>query len=107
MEAIIERAAGLDVHQFGRQWLKDLYQDNKLVRDELVLDGRAVCLRDITCPVLNVYTETDHIIPPEMSAALKGRVGTEDYTEVVLKGGHIGIFVSARALGQLSATVAG
>jgi polyhydroxyalkanoate synthase len=91
--------------EFGRQWLKDLYQDNKLVRDELVLDGRAVRLRDITCPVLNVYTETDHIIPPEMSAALKGRVGTEDYTEVVLKAGHIGIFVSPRALDQLSQTV--
>lgn len=92
---------------FARQWLKDLYQDNKLVRDELVLDGRTVRLKDITCPVLNIYTETDHIIPPEMSAALKGRIGTEDYTEVVLKGGHIGIFVSLRALGQLSATVVG
>jgi polyhydroxyalkanoate synthase len=91
--------------EFSRQWLKDLYQDNKLVRDELVLDGRTVRLKDITCPVLNVYAETDHIIPPEMSRALRGRVGTEDYTEVVLKGGHIGIFVSARALAQLSATV--
>ncbi len=55
-------------------------------------------MRDITCPVLNIYTETDHIIPPEMSKALNGRVGSEDFTEVVLKGGHIGIFVSARSL---------
>jgi polyhydroxyalkanoate synthase subunit PhaC len=91
--------------EFSRQWLKDLYQENKLIRDEFVLDGEVVRLRDITCPVLNIYTETDHIIPPEMSRGLRGRVGTEDYTEVVLKGGHIGIFVSARALGQLTATV--
>jgi polyhydroxyalkanoate synthase len=62
-------------------------------------------LRDIACPVLNIYTETDHIIPPEMSRALRGQVGSTDYTEVVLKGGHIGIFVSPRALGQLSSTI--
>ena len=91
--------------QFSRQWLKDLYQENRLVRDEFVLDGETVHLSDITCPVLNIYTETDHIIPPEMSEALKGRVGSEDFTEVVLKGGHIGIFVSARALDQLSRTI--
>lgn len=91
--------------EFSRQWLKDLYQENRLIRDELVLDGRTVRLKDITCPVLNIYTETDHIIPPEMSRGLRGRVGTDDYTEVVLKGGHIGIFVSAKALAQLSATI--
>lgn len=91
--------------EFSRQWLKELYQENKLIRDEFVLDGQTARLKDITCPVLNIYTETDHIIPPEMSRGLRGRVGTDDYTEVVLKGGHIGIFVSAKALAQLSATV--
>ena len=70
--------------------------------DQFVLDGRTVRLGDISCPVLNIYTETDHIIPPAMSRALRGRVGSEDFTEVVLKGGHIGIFVSARALEQLA-----
>ncbi len=91
--------------EFSRQWLKELYQDNKLIKDEFVLDGQTVKLRNITCPVLNIYTETDHIIPPEMSKALRGRVGSEDFTETVLKGGHIGIFVSARSLEQLSKTI--
>lgn len=97
-------------HQPGevsRQWLKELYQENRLIKDEFVLDGRTVRLGAITCPVLNIYTETDHIIPPAMSRALRGRVGSEDFTEVVLKGGHIGIFVSARALEQLSGTILG
>lgn len=95
-------------HQPGevsRQWLKELYQDNKLIKDQFVLDGRTVRLGDVSCPVLNIYTETDHIIPPEMSRALNGRVGSQDYSEVVLKGGHIGIFVSARSLDQLSKTI--
>jgi polyhydroxyalkanoate synthase len=89
----------------ARQWLKELYQDNRLVRKEFVLDGRAVDLEAIRCPVLNIYTETDHIIPPAMSRALKDHVGTEDYSEAVIKGGHIGLFVSLRSLNQVSSTV--
>ena len=54
----------------AKQWLKDLYQQNKLIRNELVLDGRRVDLGQITMPVLNVYAKDDHIIPPATSRAL-------------------------------------
>ena len=47
-------------------------------------------------PVLNVYAEADHIIPPPTVRALGGRLGTDDYTELGLPGGHIGMFVSAQ-----------
>ena len=52
-----------------RQWLKDLYQDNKLVRNELVLGGRRVDLRHITMPVLNVYAQGDVIVPNACSTS--------------------------------------
>src|SRR3954462_392819 len=68
----------------AKQWLKDLYQDNKLVRNELELGGRTVDLGNITCPVLNVFAKDDHIIPPATSQALGGKVGTSDYTEMAL-----------------------
>lgn len=77
----------------ARQWLKDLYQQNKLARGELVLGGQTVDLGRITMPVLNVYSQTDNIIPPPASVALRERVGTKDYTEAPVTGGHIGIFV--------------
>ena len=48
-------------------------------------------------PVLNIYTETDHIIPPPMTKALGQHVGSEDYTELAVKGGHIGVFVGGKA----------
>ncbi|HET6522299.1 MAG TPA: class III poly(R)-hydroxyalkanoic acid synthase subunit PhaC [Geminicoccaceae bacterium] len=89
----------------ARQWLKELYQDNRLVRKEFVLDGRIVDLGAIRCPVLNIFTESDHIIPPAMSRALKDHVGSDDYGEVAIKGGHIGLFVSARSLDQVSRTI--
>jgi polyhydroxyalkanoate synthase len=77
----------------ARQWLNDLYRENKLVRGEFEVVGRRVDLRQVTMPVLNIYTETDHIIPPPMTKALRQHVGSKDYTELAVKGGHIGVFV--------------
>lgn len=80
-----------------RQWLKDLYQDNKLVRNELVLGARRVDLRDITMPVLNIYAQGDVIVPNSCSTGRSVRFGTSDYTELAVPGGHIGTFVGGKA----------
>jgi polyhydroxyalkanoate synthase len=81
----------------AKQWLKELYQENRLVNNEWELGGRRIDLRQVTMPVLNIYAEADHIIPPATVRALGGRLGTEDYTELGLAGGHIGMFVSRRS----------
>ena len=81
----------------AKQWLKDLYQQNKLVKGELELGGQRVDLRRITMPVLNVYAKDDHIIPPATSRALGPLIGTKDYTELALPGGHVGVFVGGRS----------
>ena len=83
----------------AKQWLKDFYQDNKLIKSELELGGRRVDLQQVTMPVLNIYAQDDHIIPPPTSRALEGKVGTDDYTELGLPGGHIGVFVSGKSQG--------
>jgi polyhydroxyalkanoate synthase len=88
-----------------RQWLKDLYQENKLVRNELMLAEQRVDLRNVTMPVLNVYAEGDSIIPPCCSRGLHRRLGTADYTEVGVPGGHIGTFVGAKAQKVLAPTI--
>lgn len=81
----------------AKQWLKELYQENRLVKNEWELGGRKVDLRQVTMPVLNVYAESDHIIPPPTVRVLGGRLGTDDYTELGLPGGHIGMFVSRKS----------
>lgn len=80
-----------------RQFLKDFYQGNKLVAGGLQIGGREVDLMNLTMPVLNVYAEQDHLVPPDASKALGGLVGGDDYTELGFRGGHIGIYVSGRA----------
>jgi polyhydroxyalkanoate synthase len=90
----------------AKQWLKDLYQDNKLVKGELELGGRTVDLKNLTMPVLNVFAKDDHIIPPATTQALKLCVGSKDYQELPLPGGHVGVFVGGKSQGLLGPGIA-
>lgn len=80
-----------------RQFVKDFYQQNKLVKGEVEIGGETVDLKNIDIPVLNIYAQDDHLVPPSASKPLKGAVGTKDYTELSFRGGHIGIYVSSSA----------
>lgn len=90
----------------GRQWLKDLYKENQLFEGKFLLSGRTVDLADIDMPVLNVFALDDHIIPPTCSKALGQKVGSSDYTEIPLPGGHVGLFVSSKSQGTLTKSIA-
>jgi polyhydroxyalkanoate synthase len=91
--------------EVARQWIKDLYQDNKLVRDELCLGENLVNLRNVTMPVLNVFALDDHIIPPAMTRNAGQHFGSQDYTEIPLPAGHMGVFVSGKSQGVLGAKI--
>jgi len=80
----------------AKQWLIDLYKHNKLVKGEFKVLDEVVDLNDISMPVLNLHAERDHIVPPPCSTALKNYVGSKDYTDMPIKGGHVGIYVSSR-----------
>jgi polyhydroxyalkanoate synthase len=80
-----------------RQFLTQFYQGNGFVNGGIEIGGRAIDLADIQTPILNIYAEQDHLVPPDSSRALKQLIGTRDYTELSFKGGHIGIYVSSRA----------
>lgn len=80
-----------------RQFIRDFYHGNKFVEGGLSIGGRGVDLRNLKMPVLNIFAEQDHLVPPAASRALGRLVGSDDYTEISFKGGHIGIYVSGRA----------
>ena len=80
-----------------REFIRDFYQGNKLVEGGLEIGGKPVDLGRLTMPVLNIYAEQDHLVPPASSKALAGKVGSSDYSELSFRGGHIGIYVSGRA----------
>jgi len=80
-----------------RQFIKVFYQENGLLKGRVRLGDRRVNLKNITCPVLNIYGERDHLVPPDASRALNGSTSSSDYSEISFKGGHIGIYVSGKA----------
>jgi len=90
----------------AKHWLKDLYQGNKLVKGELELGGKVVNLKNLTMPVLNVFAKDDHIIPPATTQALRLCVGSKDYQELPLPGGHVGVFVGGKSQGLLGPGIA-
>ncbi len=89
-----------------RQFIKDFYQQNGLINGSVKIGERPVDLKNITCPVLNIYAEQDHLVPPDASRALKGRTGSRDYSEISFSGGHIGIYVSGRAQKEIPPAIA-
>ena len=88
-----------------RQFIKDFYQDNKLIQGAIAIGGKRVNLQSITIPVLNIYAEKDHLVPPASSLALGQYVGSEDYTVRSFPVGHIGMYVSSKVQRDLPPTI--
>jgi len=80
-----------------REFIKHFYQNNELVKGEVMIGEKNVDLENITMPVLNIFATDDHLVPPAASKALRKYVGSADYSEIEFPGGHIGIYVSGKA----------
>jgi polyhydroxyalkanoate synthase len=89
-----------------RQFMKDLYQKNLLVKNELIVGGKKVNLKNITCPVLNVYATQDHLVPPSASIPLCDNITSTDKETYSFAGGHIGVFVGGKSQKELAPAVA-
>jgi len=80
-----------------RQFIKDFYQKNLLIKNELVIDGQKVNLKNIKVPLLNIMAQLDHLVPNEASIPLNDAVASTDKDMAVFPTGHIGIFVSGKS----------
>ncbi len=89
-----------------KQFVQDFYQGNKLIKGEVMIGDKRVDLHNVTMPVLNVYAEQDHLVPPQSSMALKQYIGTDDYTVEAFPVGHIGMYVSGRVQKSLPPLIA-
>lgn len=89
-----------------REFIKQFYQENGLVKATVKIGDKVVDLSNITIPVLNIYAMHDHLVPPDSSKALEGCVSSEDYQSLEFPGGHIGIYVSGKAQKMIPPSVA-
>ncbi len=80
-----------------RQWIREFYQHNKLVKGEIKLRGHGVDLANITCPVLNIAGKKDHICTLPQAEATMGLISSQDKEFFVIDAGHVGLLTGSEA----------
>jgi len=84
------------------QAVQELFQENRLAKGTFTGLGRRLSLKDVTCPTYLLAGAEDDITPPEQVFGAAAYLGTPQ-AQIARKltgGGHIGLFMGARALSQ-------
>jgi class III poly(R)-hydroxyalkanoic acid synthase PhaC subunit len=74
-----------------KQFFNDLYKENKLLKGEMVIRGRKVDLKNITCPLFVFSCSRDTLIAEKQSLPVMDLVSSEDKTYKVFEGGHVSL----------------
>lgn len=84
-----------------RQMVKDFYQSNKLINDQLTLAGKPVHLSNITIPILNVCAQEDHLVPLSQIKPLLKKVSSTEKELVIVPGSHFALVIGQQAVRNL------
>lgn len=84
-----------------RQFVKYLYQQNRLVKNKMPVGRHTINLRNITCPVLNLMASKDDLVPCAQSLPFNNLVGSTDKKAIEFPAGHIGLAVGSKAQREL------
>jgi polyhydroxyalkanoate synthase subunit PhaC len=84
-----------------RQWVRDCYQRDVLVKAEVRLRGQVVDLANITAPLLVIAGRQDHICTIAQAEAVLPLVSSADKNSLVFDAGHVGLLTGAEARTQL------
>ena len=104
----------MEGYQVMGQWTRDhipfpgrafretvaLMRDRALMQDRVRLDGRALSLRDLVWPLLNIVAKKDHIVPCAAALPLTELVGSGEVELLELPAGHVGLVMGRAAATQ-------
>ncbi len=83
-----------------RQWIREFYQENKLINDELEVRGERVLLSNITANLLNIVATRDNIVLPQQIEPLNDKVSSKNKTLHVVNAGHVSVITGKRAVAE-------
>ncbi len=75
----------------------ELMRGDAFVKDEVRLGDRAVSLRDMTWPLLNIVADKDHIVPCAAALPVADLVGAVETRTLELPAGHVGLVMGRSA----------
>lgn len=84
-----------------RQWIRDFYQDNKLINDQLEVRGHKVELANIKANLLNISATRDNIALPHQIAPLNDKVSSKNKTLHVVETGHVSVVTGRKAINEI------
>jgi polyhydroxyalkanoate synthase len=79
------------------EFLEEIYQNNSLYENKLVVDGERIDVGNIDMPLLQIVGEYDHLVPPDASIPFNDVVGSDAVTTIEYPTGHVGLAMSANA----------
>jgi polyhydroxyalkanoate synthase subunit PhaC len=82
-------------------FMKTIFQQNLLVKNQLILAGKHVELKNIECPFLNLVADQDTSVPPSSSLGIGDALSSKDKALLTVPAGHIGLAVSGKAQKKL------
>ncbi len=78
-----------------KQWIDDVYKNNLLIKNEMMIGNKRVDLSKITVPLLNLVADEDHLVSPECSSPLNDAVSSTDKRLMHFHTGHVGLIASS------------
>ena len=85
-----------------KQWIREFYQQNRLIKGQIQLRGRRVDLSNITCSVLDIAGTKDHICSVPQAEPAMRLISSTDKEFFVLHAGHIGLVTGSDAKKNLA-----
>ena len=80
------------------EFLQQMLLGNRLVAGGCIIEGRAISLTEITCPVLVVVGSHDEIARAGSVRGVADAIPNTELFELSVKGGHMGIVVGSGAM---------
>ncbi|ALC87815.1 poly(R)-hydroxyalkanoic acid synthase [Bacillus sp. FJAT-22090] len=84
-----------------RQWIGELYQQNKLINDDLYIRGQNVELGNITANLLNIAGKKDVIVNPRQAEPLNDKVSSKNKTYHLVNTGHVSVVTGSKAINEI------
>jgi len=79
------------------QIINDIYKNNLLIQNKMMLGDNLVDLKKITMPVLNIVGTNDDLVSAESSRTITDVVASTDKQTIEFPTGHVGLCISKTA----------
>ena len=80
-----------------REIVDQIYRQNLLIKNKMIVGSDIINLKNITIPVLNIVGTKDDLVPPSSSKPIMDVIASSDKKLIEFPTGHVGLCISQAA----------